>query len=61
MAMTLSEFSPLSNRSETGFALNTTGIRTNHAYVDWIKRFICFRGKRQPADLRSAAAESFLI
>lgn len=59
--MTLSEFSPLFNASETAFALNSTGIRTEHAYVGWIKRFICCHGKRQTADLRAAAVETVLI
>src|ERR1700686_737065 len=35
-------------------------IRTEHAYVDWIKRFIWFHGKQHPADLGPAEIESFL-
>ena len=27
-------------------------IRTEQAYLDWIKRFILFHGKRHPAELR---------
>ena len=26
-------------------------IRTEQAYIDWIKRFILFHGKRHPVDL----------
>jgi hypothetical protein len=26
-------------------------IRTEHAYVDWIRRFILFHGKRHPAEM----------
>jgi len=35
-------------------------IRTEQAYVDWIKRFIRFHGKRHPATLGGAEVEHFL-
>src|SRR5215470_17595854 len=35
-------------------------IRTEQAYVDWIKRFIRFHGKRHPTTLGAPEAESFL-
>lgn len=35
-------------------------IRTEQAYVDWIKRFIWFNGKRHPRDLGAAEVERFL-
>src|SRR5664279_1337425 len=35
-------------------------IRTEQAYVDWIKRFIHFHGKRHPAAMGAAAVELFL-
>jgi integron integrase len=35
-------------------------IRTEHAYVDWIRRFIRFHGKRHPTDLGPTEVESFL-
>lgn len=35
-------------------------IRTEQAYVDWIKRFIRFNGKRHPATFGAAEAELFL-
>lgn len=35
-------------------------IRTEHAYVDWIKRFIHFHGKRHPKDLGAPEVEAFL-
>src|ERR1700740_2486723 len=35
-------------------------IRTEQAYVDWIKRFIWFHGKRHPALLGAAEVERFL-
>jgi integron integrase len=35
-------------------------IRTEQAYVDWIKRFILFHGKRHPATLGAVEVEAFL-
>jgi integron integrase len=35
-------------------------IRTEQAYVDWIKRFIRFHGKRHPRELGAAEVEAFL-
>jgi integron integrase len=35
-------------------------IRTEHTYVDWIKRFILFHGKRHPKDLGARDIEVFL-
>jgi integron integrase len=35
-------------------------IRTEQAYVVWIKRFIWFHGKRHPATLGAAEVEAFL-
>ena len=35
-------------------------IRTEQAYVDWIKRFIHFHGKRHPAELGAPDVEQFL-
>src|SRR5262252_2580277 len=35
-------------------------IRTEQAYVDWIRRFIRFHGKRHPAELGAAEVEAFL-
>jgi integron integrase len=34
--------------------------RTENCYVDWVRRFILFHGKRHPADLRAAHVEAFL-
>lgn len=34
--------------------------RTEQAYVDWIRRFILFHGKRHPADMGAPKAEAFL-
>ncbi|MBX7235191.1 MAG: integron integrase [Caldilineales bacterium] len=35
-------------------------FRTEEAYVDWIKRFILFHGKKHPADMGAAEVEAFL-
>ncbi len=35
-------------------------IRTEQAYVDWIKRFILFHDKRHPAKLGATEVEAFL-
>ncbi len=35
-------------------------IRTEQAYVDWIKRFIWFQGKRHPKDMGAQEVEAFL-
>lgn len=35
-------------------------IRTEQAYVDWVRRFILFHGKRHPRDLGPAEVEAFL-
>src|SRR6202158_3331616 len=35
-------------------------IRTEQAYVDWVRRFILFHGKRHPRDLGQREVEGFL-
>ena len=35
-------------------------IRTERAYMDWIKRYILFHGKRHPKDMSAAEVEAFL-
>ena len=35
-------------------------IRTERSYVDWIKRFIWFHGKRHPKDMGAPELETFL-
>jgi integron integrase len=35
-------------------------IRTEQAYVDWVRRFILFHGKRHPRDLGPREVEAFL-
>ena len=35
-------------------------LRTEQAYVDWIRRFVLFHGKRHPSAMGAAEVESFL-
>jgi integron integrase len=35
-------------------------LRTEQAYVDWIKRFVLFNNKRHPAEMGAAEVEAFL-
>ena len=35
-------------------------IRTEEAYVNWVRRFILFHGKRHPKDMGGAEIEAFL-
>jgi len=35
-------------------------LRTELAYVDWIKRYILFHGKRHPRDFGAQHVEAFL-
>jgi integron integrase len=35
-------------------------IRTEQAYLQWVKRYILFHGKRHPSELGKAEAEAFL-
>jgi site-specific recombinase XerD len=35
-------------------------IRTEHAYVDWARRFLLFHQKRQPQEMGTAEIEAFL-
>ncbi len=37
-----------------------TDIRTERVYVDWIKRFILFRCKRNPKEMGASEVEAFL-
>jgi site-specific recombinase XerD len=43
-------------------AIRTKGysIRTEQAYVDWIRRFILFHNKRHPDEMGKSEVEAFL-
>ena len=47
-------------RARDKIRLKHYSIRTEQAYVDWIKRFIRFHGKRHPAALGAVEVEAFL-
>ena len=47
--MDLPDSPRLLNRVRDKIRLKHYSIRTEQAYVDWIKRFIWFHGKRHPA------------
>lgn len=36
-------------------------IRTEKSYVDWIRRYILFHGKRHPRDMGAPEVEAFLL
>ena len=36
-------------------------IRTEQAYVDWVKRFVFFHGKRHPRDMGTDEVRAFLL
>ena len=59
-ATTLPDSPRLLTRVRDKIRLKHYSIRTEHAYVDWIRRFIRFHGKRHPIDLGPAEVESFL-
>ena len=50
----------LLHRVREAIRLRHYSIRTEQAYVDWIKRFIRFHGKRHPIELGAAEVEAFL-
>ncbi len=50
----------LLDRVRDKIRLKHYSIRTEQAYVDWIKRFIIFRGKRHPSELGAPDVEAFL-
>ena len=35
-------------------------IRTEHSYLDWVKRFILFHEKRHPVEMGEVEVEAFL-
>ena len=50
----------LLDRVRDKIRLRHYSIRTEQAYVDWIKRFIVFHGKRHPETLGASEVEAFL-
>jgi integrase len=50
----------LLDRVRDKIRLKHYSLRTEQAYVDWIKRFILHHGKRHPGDMGAAEVEAFL-
>ena len=50
----------LLHRVRDRIRLKHYSLRTEHAYCDWIKRFVLFHGKRHPSGLGAAEVEAFL-
>lgn len=51
---------PLLDRVRHKIRVKHYSLRTEQAYVDWIKRFIHFHGKRHPAEMGAGEVEAFL-
>ena len=52
--------SPFLQRVRNAIRVRHYSIRTEQAYVDWIRRFILFHGKRHPDELGEADVARFL-
>jgi integron integrase len=50
----------LMDRLRHALRVRRYSIRTEQAYVDWVRRFILFHGKRHPMDLGATAVQAFL-
>jgi integron integrase len=51
---------PLLERVRNRIRLKHYSIRTEDAYVDWVRRFVLFHGKRHPAEMGAIEVEAFL-
>ena len=58
--MTNSSRSPFLEEVRTAIRLRHYSIRTESCYLDWIKRFILFHGKRHPRDMAEPEVRAFL-
>ena len=52
--------SPLLNRLRQAIRVRHYSIRTEQAYVDWVKRYIVFHGKRHPSGMGAVEVSAFL-
>ncbi len=48
------------DRVRASLRVRHDSVRTEEAYVGWIRRYILFHGKRHPADMGAAEVEAFL-
>jgi integron integrase len=51
---------PLLERVRDKVRVKHYSIRTEHAYVDWVRRLVLFHGKRHPLEMGAAEVEAFL-
>ena len=51
----------LLDRVRDAIRLNSSSVRTEQAYVDWIKRFILFHDKRHPQEMGYSDVRAFLL
>src|SRR4051812_1665730 len=54
------EVSPFLRKVREAIRVRHYSIRTEEAYVQWVKRFIVFHGKRHPSELGEAEVATFL-
>lgn len=52
--------SPFLNEVITAIRVRHYSVRTEKAYVGWIRRFIVFHGKRHPSEMGAAEVGDFL-
>ena len=53
--------SPFLEKVRIASRVHHYSVRTERAYVDWVRRFILFHGKRYPAKLGTVAVTAFII
>jgi len=52
--------SPFLEKVREAIRVRHYSIRTEQAYLDWVKRFICFHNKRHPKDMAELEVAQFL-
>lgn len=52
--------SPFLDQMRSAIRTRHYSIRTEKTYVDWVRRFILFHGKRRPRELDEAEVAAFL-
>ena len=52
--------SPLLNQVRDAIRVRHYSLRTEQSYLQWIKRYILFHGKRHPRDMGEADVTQFL-
>ena len=52
--------SPFMSEVRAAIRVRHYSIRTERAYMDWIRRFILYHGKRHPRDMGESEVAAFL-